>query len=194
MYLSYVALNCCLHFYMRQPLVNYWVMLHALVLHLQVTFTDYIGTPLSSRRVSSRAGNPANTVSYRLKTLSLPVFNYYRHLLPVVLAHLVMGDGNYQADAKTIRVYTNGFTQDELNMFAKAIQAKYSIDVGVRHDRKGQTPISYPFQKFGGRNSRSTSENVHTLDFPAQEETKTMVHTTQQRNSAIYPQKGQWSP
>jgi hypothetical protein len=124
-------------------------------------FTDYIGTPLSSRMVSSRADNPAKTVSYRLKTLSLPVFNYYRHLFyvwneglakyvkvipapigelltPVVLAHLVMGDGNYQGDAKTIRVYTNGFTEEELKMFAKAIQAKYSIDVGVRHDRKGQ--------------------------------------------------------
>lgn len=49
-----------------------------------------------------------------------------------------MGDGNYQPNANTIRIYTNGFTHADVVLLAEAIKLKYGINVGVRHDRKQQ--------------------------------------------------------
>jgi hypothetical protein len=89
------------------------------------------------------------------------VFNYYRHLFykldavtgkyvkviptnilellsPVVLAHLMMGDGNFQSDANTIRIYTNGFSKSDQESLATAIGLKFGITVRVRHDRNDQ--------------------------------------------------------
>lgn len=130
-------------------------------LYIESLFKDYVGTFLSSRMVNSSTTNPAKMVSYRLKTLSLPVFNYYYQLFyvcavdsnvsykvipsniaelltPVVLAHLVMGDGNYQTNANTIRIYTNAFSKQDLEILATAIETKFNIYVGVRHDRNNQ--------------------------------------------------------
>ena len=49
-----------------------------------------------------------------------------------------MGDGNFQPEVNTIRIYTNGFTHKDCIRLAEAIQHKFGIYVGVRHDRKGQ--------------------------------------------------------
>lgn len=49
-----------------------------------------------------------------------------------------MGDGNYQPQANTIRIYTNGFTHAHCTLLAAAIQSKYGIYVGVRADRNDQ--------------------------------------------------------
>lgn len=62
----------------------------------------------------------------------------YELLSPVVLAHLVMGDGNFQRDANTIRIYTNSFSKSDLERMVIAIQTKYEIIVRVRHDRNNQ--------------------------------------------------------
>lgn len=111
--------------------------------------------------VSAVTGGIKDQTSFRLKTIALPVFNLYRDMFyvfdpvkkkfvkvipnniiellsPIGLAHLVMGDGNYQPDARTIRIYLNGFTYADVARLAAAIEAKYGIIVGVRHDRKGQ--------------------------------------------------------
>jgi hypothetical protein len=133
----------------------------AYAMYIADLFSDYTGTGLSSRVVKSTSGDSKESISYRLKTLSLPVFNYYRHLLyiwnqdlgkyvkvvpsnieelisPVVLAHLVMGDGSFQPEVNTVRIYTNGFTKFDNQRLADAIQNKYGIYVGVRHDRNNQ--------------------------------------------------------
>lgn len=122
---------------------------------------DYVTTPVSSRLVHGTPGGPNIHTSYRLKTIALPVFNFYRdlfykydpitgkfvkivpktiieYLSPIALAHLVMGDGNFYAASKTIRIYTNGFTHDDVVLLANAIRSKFDINVGVRHDRKNQ--------------------------------------------------------
>lgn len=111
--------------------------------------------------VNTVRGGPKIFRSFRLKTLSLPVFNYYRHLFyilnpitgkfvksvpsnildllsPVVLAHLIMGDGNFQLDSKTVRIYTNGFTKADNDRLASAINAKFGIVVNVKPDRRNQ--------------------------------------------------------
>jgi len=124
-------------------------------------FEAYIQTSLKDLYVSSVAGGDKVHKSFRLKTLSLPLFNFYRDLFylwdeqlskfvkvipsnifdllsPAALAAFVMGDGNYQPNANTIRIYTNGFTHADVVLLAKAITLKYGINVGVRHDRKQQ--------------------------------------------------------
>ncbi len=57
---------------------------------------------------------------------------------PIVLAHLVIGDGNFQPKAKTVRIYTNAYTVEDVKRLGEAISRKYNIYVGVRHDRKEQ--------------------------------------------------------
>jgi hypothetical protein len=49
-----------------------------------------------------------------------------------------MGDGNFQPEVNTIRIYTNGFTHEDCIRLAQAIQNKFRIYIGVRHDRKDQ--------------------------------------------------------
>ena len=42
--------------------------------------SDYVQTGVKTLLVNSVKGGPANNTSFRLKTVSLPVFNYYRDL------------------------------------------------------------------------------------------------------------------
>jgi len=134
-------------------------------LYIQSLYMDYLGTLLTSRFVSVVRGGLKSHLSYRLKTLSLPVFNLYRNLFyelnpitgkyvkivpsniidlltPVVLAHLIMGDGNFKLDANTVRIYTNGFSLSDNNRLASAIMAKLGIYVEVKHDRRNQYILS----------------------------------------------------
>lgn len=124
-------------------------------------FGDYAQTKVKPVTFNAVTGGPKVYKSYRFKTLSLPVFNYYRDLFyqldetsgryikcipdnieslltPVAMATFVMGDGNYQPVANTVRIYTNGFTHDDVKRLALAMTSRYGIYVGVRHDRKGQ--------------------------------------------------------
>lgn len=128
---------------------------------IESMFEAYIQTSLKHLYVSSVSGGDKVHKSFRLKTLSLPLFNFYRDLFyvwdealgkfvkiipsniidllsPAALAAFVMGDGNYQPDANTIRIYTNGFTHADVILLAEGITMKYGIIVGVRHDRKQQ--------------------------------------------------------
>lgn len=96
---------------------------------------------------------------FRLKTVSLGLFNdlydmFYvlnpitgkyikvvpvminEVMSPVVLAHLIMGDGNYLAWEGTVRIYTNGFTYEDCVRLAAAI-TNMGIATTVRKDRIG---------------------------------------------------------
>ena len=118
----------------------------------------YHNTPVTALQVL--AGGILHT-SYRLKTVALPLFNYYRELFyvcdpvtgkylkvvpanilelitPISLAHLIMGDGNFDSGRNRVRIYTNGFTLSDNQRLAAAITANLGIQVGVMHDRAGQ--------------------------------------------------------
>lgn len=84
--------------------------------------------------------------NYRLKTKSLPVFNYQRYanesfykinqengkyvkivpyfilkeMNPTILAYLIMSDGNYDKSRKRVRIYTNSFSKQEVEMLQKS--------------------------------------------------------------------------
>ena len=109
----------------------------------------------------------------RFKTTMLPLFIYYHELFyhtdektqryvkrvplnidslmtPVVLAHLIMGDGNLKkalaapvalgccAGDNIIRIYTNSFTRPDVERLASAITSKLGIETKAVHDRNDQ--------------------------------------------------------
>ena len=99
--------------------------------------------------------------NYRLKTATLSLFNQYHDMFynwnpekgkyikivpknisefmdPIVLAYLIMSDGNFDKNRNRVRIFTNSFTKEEVQILADAINAKLGIYVGVLHDRKDQ--------------------------------------------------------
>lgn len=100
-------------------------------------------------------------ITVRFKTVMLPLFVHYHELFyyidektqryvkrvpldiesrmtPVVLAHLIMGDGNFKKGDNIIRIYTNSFTKLEVEMLASAITSKLGIVTKAVHDRNDQ--------------------------------------------------------
>jgi LAGLIDADG DNA endonuclease family len=88
--------------------------------------------------------------NYRLKTNSLPIFNQYYEMFykfnsdtqkyikiipeniidlvdPIVLAYLIMTDGNFDKSRKRVRIYTNSFRKDEVQNLAVAINKNLGI-------------------------------------------------------------------
>lgn len=57
---------------------------------------------------------------------------------PVVLAFLIMGDGNFDTSRNRVRIYTNSFTHSDCLLLAQAIEAKCDIKTSVMYDRKDQ--------------------------------------------------------
>jgi hypothetical protein len=58
-------------------------------------------------------------------------------LCPIVLAHLIMGDGTFSAKDSRIRIYTNHFSFEECNLLADAITHNCNIHCKVLFDRIG---------------------------------------------------------
>lgn len=96
--------------------------------------------------------------NYRLKTRTTILFNEYRDmfyilengkykkiipsniielLCPIVLAHLIMGDGTFSNKDNRIRIYTNHFSFQECTMLANAITLNCNIQCKVLFDRIG---------------------------------------------------------
>jgi LAGLIDADG DNA endonuclease family len=57
---------------------------------------------------------------------------------PIVLAYLIMTDGNFDKSRNRIRIYTNSLKKYEVQNLALAINNKLGIYTGVLHDRKDQ--------------------------------------------------------
>jgi hypothetical protein len=121
-------------------------------------FKDYMSNPVKSVKLEVRN---KIYINYRLKTSTLPIFNQYHEMFytlnpekgkyvkkvpknilefmdPIVLAYLLMSDGNFDKNRNRVRIYSNSFTKEDVQMLADAINAKLNIYVGVLHDRKDQ--------------------------------------------------------
>ena len=125
-------------------------------------FSPYMTNPV--KPVDIKVKDKVYT-NYRLKTKSMPLFNYYFENFykldintnkytktvpeainkfgayardPVVLAFLIMADGNYDKGRKRVRIYTNCYKKQEVEELALAINNKLGIYAGVLHDRKDQ--------------------------------------------------------
>jgi hypothetical protein len=119
----------------------------------------YCNTGLKS--VGVRAKKGGDTLSnYRLKTVTLPIFNIYHDMFyvfdatankymkivpsdikelmsPITLAHLIMGDGNYDEGRNRVRIYTNSFTHADCLLLAEAITSM-GITTQVMKDKVGK--------------------------------------------------------
>jgi hypothetical protein len=121
-------------------------------------FKDYSNTGIKKVIVKTVFTLVSN---YRIKTRSLPIFNYYHDIFyeknnetwkykkivpsniqdlmnPIVLAYLIMSDGNFDKTRNRIRIYTNSYSKTEVERLALSIKSKLNIYVGVLHDRKDQ--------------------------------------------------------
>lgn len=99
--------------------------------------------------------------NYRLKIRSLPLFNKYFEMFysydsnlnkfveiiptniiefldPIVLAYLIMTDGNFDKSRNRVRIYTNSYKKEEVQLLANAINIKFRIYVGTLYDRNNQ--------------------------------------------------------
>jgi hypothetical protein len=105
---------------------------------LGIIFKDYMSNHVKSLQIKGK--NKVYT-NYRLKTNSLPIFNQYYEMFykfnsdtqkyikiipeniidlvdPIVLAYLIMTDGNFDKSRKRVRIYTNSFRKDEVQNLA----------------------------------------------------------------------------
>lgn len=135
----------------------------AYLMHLFVLFEPYIGTGPDVVSVYNNKTKSSHMV-IKFKTLSVPLFVYYYNMFyklnnngkyvkyipknieefisPLVLSHLIMGDGNFKPLDEIIRIYTNSFTKEEVELLALAITNKLSIKAKAVHDRNGQYMIT----------------------------------------------------
>lgn len=121
-------------------------------------FKEYVKNPV--KLVQIKGANKVYNY-YRLKTMTMPIFNYYHDIFyvfntetskyvkivpdnilnfmdAIVLAYLIMGDGNYDSSRNRVRIYTNSYSKQDVEKLQKAINEKLAIYVAVLHDRKDQ--------------------------------------------------------
>nr|YP_010697829.1 hypothetical protein P1S03_mgp16 [Porodaedalea chrysoloma]WCF76790.1 hypothetical protein [Porodaedalea chrysoloma] len=121
-------------------------------------FKDYMNSPVKAIELK---GKDKNYINFRLKTSTLPLFNKYHEMFykfntekgkfvkivpenildnlnPVVLAYLIITDGNFDKNWNRIRIYTNSYSKEDVNRLAIAINSNLGIYAGVLHDRKDQ--------------------------------------------------------
>ena len=121
-------------------------------------FIDYINNPMKQVEIKVQ---DKIYINYRLKTKTLPLFNVYHDMFytfnidankfvkvvpnnidnlmnPIVLAYLIMGDGNYDKLRKRVRIYTNSYSKSDVEKLGKSINENLGIYVGTLHDRKNQ--------------------------------------------------------
>lgn len=131
---------------------------------IELLFAEYIKTALKAVEIK---GKDKTYINYRLKTISLPIFNSYHDLFyefrllksgtlykqvkivpanitdlldPIVLAYLIQSDGSFSntRGEPRVRIYTNSFTKAEVELLAEAIKTNLNIYTGVLHDRNNQ--------------------------------------------------------
>jgi hypothetical protein len=130
-------------------------------------FKEYMNNPVKKIEVK---GINKVYINYRLKTKSLPIFNYYFNIFyvlnpntgkyvkivpkeilsfmnPLVLAYLIMTDGNFDKSRKRVRIYTNSYSKEEVQLLQKAITDNLGIYVGILHDRKDQCILTIGSRK-----------------------------------------------
>lgn len=131
--------------------------------YLYELFEPYTNTKPVSINVHNKRTNTNHDI-IKFNTASLPLLIHYHEMFykanengkyikiiplniedsitPVLLAHLIMGDGNLKSGDKILRIYTNSFTQTEVELLAKGITDKLNIKARAAHDRNNQYMIT----------------------------------------------------
>ena len=72
------------------------------------------------------------------KYVKIIPLNIIEYLDPVVLAYLIMTDGNFDKGRNRVRIYTNSYQKIDVQNLADQINNKLGIYTGVLHDRNNQ--------------------------------------------------------
>jgi hypothetical protein len=64
--------------------------------------------------------------------------NIIEYMDPIVLAYLIMTDGNFNKGRNRVRIYTNSYSKEEVERLAFSINTKLKIYTGVLHDINNQ--------------------------------------------------------
>lgn len=147
--------------------------------HLFGLFEPYTDSPVRTIDIYNKRTNTYHT-QVGFKTVNLPLFLVYHQMFyvfdeklqkiikvipyniediisPVVLAHLIMGDGNIKPNDKIIRIYTNSFSKQDVERLAKAITNKLGIVTKAVYERNDQYMLTI---------SRNQLETVRSLILP----------------------------
>lgn len=139
-----------------------------LAIYIGELFKEYMSNPVKSLEVK---GVKKVYTNYRLKTKTLSIFNLYHDMFyelnpetnkyvkivpkniidlmdPIVLAFLIMGDGNFDKGRNRVRIYTNSYTKSEVENLALSINTKLNIKTAVLFDRKDQWILTIGVKNF----------------------------------------------
>ena len=151
----------------------------AYLFHLFNLFEPYTDSDIRTITTYNKRTNTEH-VQVAFKTVSLPIFLKYHKMFyvfddkskkyikivphniedlitPVVLAHLIMGDGNLKPKDNILRIYTNSFSKNDVELLSTAINNKLGIITKVTHDRNNQYMLTI---------SRNQLETVKTIILP----------------------------
>lgn len=126
--------------------------------HIENLFKDYLKNPVKQVEVK---GKNKVYINFRLKTMTLSLFNTYHDMFynldteankyvkivpdyildimnPIILAYLIMSDGNYDKLRNRVRIYTNSYSKQDVEKLQMAINEKLGLYVGILHDRNNQ--------------------------------------------------------
>jgi hypothetical protein len=149
------------------------------LLHLFNLFEPYTNSLVRTINTFNK-GTKTSHLQIGFKTVSLPIFLIYHKMFydyddklkkytkivplniellisPIVLAHLIMGDGNFKSKDKIIRIYTNSFTKNDVKRLGNAITNKLGILTKIVHDRNNQYMLTI---------SKNQLETVKSLILP----------------------------
>jgi hypothetical protein len=130
------------------------------LLHLFNLFEPYTDSIMRTIDTYNKRTKTSHT-QIGFKTISLPIFLIYHKMFyiyddklkkytkivplniesiisPIVLAHLIMGDGNFKSKDKIIRIYTNSFRKNDVERLGSAITNKLGILTKTVYDRNDQ--------------------------------------------------------
>lgn len=147
-HLEKVKVNSRMSFSFGSSYLHYGNWIHSL-------FSEYCSKGVYPVTVNRKEKVYTN---YRLKTKTLSIFNEYHNefyqfdsslnkytkiipsniiINPQILAHFIMGDGNYYKDGR-IRIYTNYYTYDECVIIRDRIRRGCELQCEVLFDRIGK--------------------------------------------------------
>lgn len=146
-YVEKIGINCRLSFSFGTNYQPYALWIYSL-------FINYCSSGVYDV-ISKTKGK--QFINYRLKTKTFSVFNNYRDefyiltdnnkykkivptsiiytICPIVLAHLIIGDGSFNKTDQRIRIYTNHFSFEECDILANSIINNCKINCKVLYDR-----------------------------------------------------------
>ncbi len=80
----------------------------------------------------------SDKIAIKKKYIKIIPLNIEELLSEVSLAFLLSGDGNYNKVKKVIRLCTNSYTKEEVELLSKAILNKFGIETRLEHTRNNQ--------------------------------------------------------